>query len=649
MPEIKKRSNSEDTQPLKRSNQKKPDSSSSNQPKITIKQTEEEELKAKDYFQSHIFDNEFKNNLKDSIIDSKPFQWGTITNLIDESLLKNVRVEIMNEIKFTKKETDIYKVYQTGDLANLSGMSKEDLKRLPNLYKLRSAIYSKTFRDYISYITGCDRLSGLKTDMSINTYTKSCHLLTHDDVIGSRRVSFILYLPEPGKVWKPHYGGSLRLFDKIVPNVPKSDPYCKLTPQFNQIAFFKVQPGLSFHDVEEVKVDKQRLSIQGWFHIPQFGEDGYKEGEQELTEAKSTLQQLESKELREFDFPKVNFTRVLNNINDESFLKLNDFDISYLNKFMNSQLTSFKTMSNLSEIFINESVIDIHNFLNLEYSSILQRNLKNFELNEFPKMPTIQEDIKYPWKLAIPSHKQRYMYIDGLQKQPILNESEIKITERQSLETPNFQIIQNLKEMTMSNMTKNENDDDDGVDDSLITIKLCELASFMRSLSFQKWLFQITNLKVLKDQIIIRRFRPGFDFILATKLNEDENGAGDGDFSCLDGVLEATLNLTPSKGWETGEFGGYELCMTNDDDDSDTDSDSDSDSNKETNKFNEDEAAIYKSSDKNDSVLYESQACWNKLNLMFRDENVLKFIKYTSFNSVGSRWDISGCWKCKDE
>ena len=73
----------------------------------------------------------------------------------------------------------------------------------------------------ISKVTGCGKLSGVKTDMSINTYRKGCHLLTHDDVIGSRRVSFILYLPDPDKTWKPEFGGSLRLFPSIVPNVPK--------------------------------------------------------------------------------------------------------------------------------------------------------------------------------------------------------------------------------------------------------------------------------------------------------------------------------------------------------------------------------------------------------------------------------------------
>ena len=46
-------------------------------------------------------------------------------------------------------------------------------------------------------------------------------------------------------------------------------------------SFFEVQPGRSFHSVEEVVVGgegedgRDRLSISGWFHAAQEGEEGY--------------------------------------------------------------------------------------------------------------------------------------------------------------------------------------------------------------------------------------------------------------------------------------------------------------------------------------------------------------------------------------
>ncbi len=65
--------------------------------------------------------------------------------------------------------------------------------------------------------------------------------------------------------------------------------------------FFEVQPGHSFHSVEEVVTAeypngeetgdrRERLSISGWFHKPQLGEEGYSE-EPDVVD-KSSLEQL---------------------------------------------------------------------------------------------------------------------------------------------------------------------------------------------------------------------------------------------------------------------------------------------------------------------------------------------------------------------
>ena len=83
------------------------------------------------FLNNKIFENTFQKTLESSISNSLPYKWGTVTELIDDTLLRNVRKEVLNEIAFTKKETDIYKVYQSGDLANLSGLDWNDLSRLP--------------------------------------------------------------------------------------------------------------------------------------------------------------------------------------------------------------------------------------------------------------------------------------------------------------------------------------------------------------------------------------------------------------------------------------------------------------------------------------------------------------------------------------
>lgn len=39
--------------------------------------------------------------------------------------------------------------------------------------------------------------------MSCAEYNEGCYLLNHDDVIGTRRISFILYLPLEEPAWRP--------------------------------------------------------------------------------------------------------------------------------------------------------------------------------------------------------------------------------------------------------------------------------------------------------------------------------------------------------------------------------------------------------------------------------------------------------------
>lgn len=96
--------------------------------------------------------------------------------------------------------------------------------------------------------------------MAINVYTPGCHLLCHDDVIGSRKVSYILYLTNPDDPWKQEWGGALRLYptevhsrpDGQTVRIPLAEHAVSIPPAFNQLSFFAVQPGESFHDVEEV-------------------------------------------------------------------------------------------------------------------------------------------------------------------------------------------------------------------------------------------------------------------------------------------------------------------------------------------------------------------------------------------------------------
>src|SRR5438270_2562836 len=201
-------------------------------------------------FRRDLFANSTLTFYKTAYKASQPYPHAVIPSLISAPLLESVRHEITTHISFTLKETDIYRIHQSGDLANLSNLDSDSLSHLPSLLKLRDALYSPQFRAYLSDVTGAGKLSGRKTDMAVNVYTPGSYLLCHDDVIGSRRVSYILYLTDPDIPWQEQWGGALRLYPTIavkdgngnITTIPDPEFTKCIPPAWNQLSFFAVQP-----------------------------------------------------------------------------------------------------------------------------------------------------------------------------------------------------------------------------------------------------------------------------------------------------------------------------------------------------------------------------------------------------------------------
>lgn len=112
-------------------------------------------------------------------------------------------------------------------------------------------------------------------------------------------------MPLPNyQLWQRDWGGALELYPtKPGPDgVPEPEcvPSKSVAPSWNQFIFFEVQPGRSFHSVEEVVVGsggedgRERLSISGWFHAAQEGEEGFELPVDEI-ELKSSREQLVSR------------------------------------------------------------------------------------------------------------------------------------------------------------------------------------------------------------------------------------------------------------------------------------------------------------------------------------------------------------------
>lgn len=585
---------------------------------------------ARSRFRSGLFDDHVLSKYTSEYAESSPYKHSVINGLIDDSLLRNVRKEIRDNVSFTPKETDIYKIHQSGDLANLDGLDDDALSKLPSLLALRDAMYSEAFRNYISHITGCGPLSGRKTDMAINVYTPGCYLLCHDDVIGSRKVSYILYLTDPDKPWKAQWGGALRLFpnfdregkDGAVAKTPGPDVVKVIPPAWNQLSFFAVQPGESFHDVEEVYYadtkdqlerdgGRVRMAISGWFHIPQVGEKGYVEGAEEAQAKNSGLMQLQGNP-DQHDEPQA---RPVTVEEAKTFEDFEESDIEFLLKYLAPTYLTPDTLEQAQEHFEENSSITLPNILGKKFIARLKEYVTK---KEAENQPVESEKIEKQtgWKVAKPPHKHRFLYL-----QPGQSDKE--------QDSP-------IKEL---------------------------IEEFLPSPQFRAWLSMATNSTIKSHDLLARRFRRGLDYTLATghegkprlELNmgfTPTPGWGDDDEEEQEDT-EAEQNgngkksKSKSKGKGKGkgkgpapakeqekeepiEVGGHEVYMAGDDED-------------------DEDAAIYKSSGDEDNILFFQAAAWNKLTIVLRDSGTLRFVKYVSQKAKGDRWDINATFDIEEQ
>ncbi|CAE7221279.1 unnamed protein product, partial [Rhizoctonia solani] len=565
-------------------------------------------------FHPGLLDEANVTGLNAQYAESGPYKHVVVPSLFSDELLKNVKDEILENVRFTEKETDIYKVHQTGDLASLSYLAPEQLALFPSLLKLREALYSPEFRQFIRGVTGCGPLSGKKQDMSVNSYRKGCHLLNHDDVIGTRRVSYILYMPLPlDQPWKPEWGGALELYPvKALPD-GSLEPECKPTkiipPSWNQFIFFEIQPGRSFHSVEEVVVgeadnQRQRLSISGWFHRPQEGEDDYDPND--VPKERSSLQQLStsSKSQLQYDLG------VPTSIEE---LLLNDDDKVYLSQFLNPIYLESRAIAALSAKFAEKSNLELHMFLNENLAAELESGLKELDIisniahRSDKQIPSHDYGSDAPgWELAGPPHRFRYYQgTDELAGQPGVNG-----------------IIHRLR---------------------------TELFS---SSAFRSWLAIVAQLIPIGYAVTARRFRPGLDYTLASAV-EDENR------------LDVCLGLTPGAanegGWNNENWGGWECYMAPHEGEDDPEVYKTANATAKSSKAAKKEAekaadpkgkgkakAEPESDDEDedsDGTLLTVYPNFNHLVIALRDAGVLKFVKYVSASAPVSRWDISAEWE----
>lgn len=392
-------------------------------------------------------------------------------------------------------------IQQTPDLSSLdpNHLPEETLQGLPHITRLKNALYSDEFRQFVQDVTGCGPLSAKKNDGSVALYTKGSHLLLHDDSISTRVISYILYLPnspndappsefsKPSdcgkfqKGWDPTWGGSLELFP--VENgeergLPSAKAIARVPASWGQIVFFQVKPGRSYHSVEEVIVGdgRMRLGVSGWFHRPEKGEPGYGvfDEEKEL-QALSSLAQITSAP----SFPLVPYTT-------EPPLGLKPVHINFLKKFLKDSYLSREMLEKLAGQFVASSEAVLHHFLNPELAAKIKKECEDADKRDYPDrlIPKQECGEGDGWVLQGPSSKHRYASLKG-----------------NSEHMPALQSV---------------------------------LRDLIPSEAFRAWLSVVSSLMPMAYRSEARRFRRGLDYTLAA-----------GEASAGEVRLDASLALTP--------------------------------------------------------------------------------------------------------
>ena len=181
-------------------------------------------------------------------IKSKPFPHVVVKDFLDEPTLDLV-IDALAGLEYDFKESDLFSYWASVELTDINH---------PAINILRDDIGDKSWRDNVSKSFGVKKLSNI--DMAAYVYGLGDFLLPHDDQVEGRIIAYSLHLtPEINK----EMGGALNLFE--ADNTGKSKLVDSIIPEYNSLIMFEVSDH-SWHEVSEILIDIQRLTVTGWYH-----------------------------------------------------------------------------------------------------------------------------------------------------------------------------------------------------------------------------------------------------------------------------------------------------------------------------------------------------------------------------------------------
>ena len=431
---------------------------------------------------------------------SSPYPHVCIDGICDDKKLRGVFEELQSHLTLSYKETDLFKVLQSVDIASIDDRNTTHL--CGQLLALREDLYGENFRNFVQQITGCPALDS-RVDCSCNVYAHSGHLLCHDDVISSRCISFIIYLASPDDEWKVEDGGALE-FHSISGehNLPYAEPTKTILPSWNSMVFFQVQPGKSFHAVQEVFAScKPRVSISGWYHVSR-NQPGAERASARMLLTRTYFLTEEKRGCDSMSI--VDSSCVKKQLSRGPFSKK---DAKYLSQWVNREYLHADGMARLRDHFHQHGSVLLRDFLREDVVLAAKWLLASTDS---------EESRNKEWILCGPPHVRRFVRFDSLH---VRNDDSKKNT---------------------------------SFVEWLVTVR----RDIVLSDPFARWMSCIVDgqLGLLDD--MIRRFRRGSDYTVAIQ-NPDEDG------NRITATLCFVNDFTPTSriDWSNGEVGGYVCHM----------------------------------------------------------------------------------------
>lgn len=192
-----------------------------------------------------------QNEIREKFQKSKPFPHISLDNFLIEEKA-NLLLKSLKEEKYYLEENDLYQFLRTKDFKN----TKNKI-----IIEFREFLLQKETIEFFEYLTK-SKINKNNIDLHSLKLVNTNYLLCHDDRVLGRQFAFIFNF---NKNWNKENGGEFEIFNSDSNNNVNAEIIKSIIPKFNRFNLFKVQEN-SFHQINEVTTDKERITIGGWYH-----------------------------------------------------------------------------------------------------------------------------------------------------------------------------------------------------------------------------------------------------------------------------------------------------------------------------------------------------------------------------------------------